>query len=362
MNILKVYFTKERLFLEAVTQIKPLFFLLVIAACLWALTFLLAYVLGTAEEAPIQLIDRKESDPNIRAGLIISNFANFDINRGEFVAEGSIWFDFDKKHYSAQDFSTFRFQRGEFLTKTEPSIKEMGAVSRATFGFTTKIKSKIDYANFPLDKHRFDFIVMDVLKDKPRSIPAKNLSLFVDPHAIEHGWRSFDTETRSGFAVLRFEDNHQAQIADLGPRMIFSLFVERDSPKTPVLVFMPLLLIFFIGLISLSFDVLENFNAILSLSVGSLTGFLFFRSVIDRLMPLPDQFTIADKVYLLMISLTVVILGIQIYILHYFRKLQNKTSLTQLIAIQINNMNILRGCFFILLIISLLVATIAMFF
>jgi hypothetical protein len=355
MNIFQLYFHRQRLLLEMLTKTKVLFLVLIVTQLIWILFFTYVYFSRTTKEPEIKLEYPKSLDSSLKLGLEILSFSKFDINKDEFSIDAHLYIDFDSRLYSIDDFSKFHFLRGQISAKSKPLIEQTGDLIHATYEITANFKAQMKYADFPFDKHRVDLILIDILpKNKSTFFSQENLSLTLDSPTLGPGWNVSKSTIKSGFP-----DDSQIVAKDTSDeyQIVFSFYANRSSPKTPILVLMPLLLLFFLQLISLTFEVTKDFSVILSLSVGSLSGFLFYRNVMERLMPMTDDFIIADKVYLQLMAYNIFILGIQIYILHYFRKLQGQTHLTQLLERAVSNLDIIRGCLFIFCLLALLVST-----
>lgn len=353
MNIFQLYFNKQRLFLEALTKTKSLFLVLIVSLTTWVLFFTYVYFTRTTIEPEIQLVLPQEADSRVQLALEIKSFSKFDINRDEFSADALLKIDFDPRIYALEDFANFRIQDGQIIIKSKPIVEQSTQLIHATYEINLNMRSHFRYIDFPFDKHRIDIIFTNLItNNKVLLFTPDNISLVLSSPNLGPGWNLSSTKISSGIDQTIDGTNNAKN-----NRVIFSIYTHRSSPKTAILVLMPLMLLFFLQLISLTFEVTKDFSIILSLSVGSVSGFLFYRNVMERLMPITDDFTIADKVYLLLMLYNIIILGIQIYILHYFRKLQAQTTLTQLLDRAVNNINILRGCIFILCLIALLVST-----
>lgn len=360
MNIFKVYFIKNRPLFEAATQTKPMTLVLCATLLLWNALFFVAYSESTPRENQVQLYAHPHITPTLRAGLEIIDFSRMDIIRDHYLIDAVLWFDYDPQYFSADDFRDFSIYRGNFVGSIKENTQTMGKMAKTIFVFKVELQSLVSYLEFPLDKHRLDVVVSNFLVNSGSSIDNRNISFSTHKNAVDRGWEIYKTDHEIGLIKNNEVGYKQSFNHDL--RLVFSTYIRRDSPKTAVMVLTPLILIFLMGLISLTFDVLKNFNAILSLSVGSLTGLLFTRNVIDKFMPFTDQFTIADRMYLLFIILTVLVLGFQIYFLQLFMNLQDKTQLSQVIERHIANVNLLRGSVFIFFCIVLLATTAMIFF
>lgn len=356
MNIFQLFFNRQRLFFEAITRTKVLFLILIISQIIWISFFVYVYFTREMKEPELNLeYPSTQIDDSLKLGLEILSFPKFDINKDEFSIDAHLYIDFNSTTHTLEDFSKFHFLRGQVSQKNKPIVEQSGNMVHATYEITVNFKSQMKYADFPFDRHRVDIILTNILpKQKQAYFNKENVHFVLESDNLGAGWLLTKSTVNSGFP-----DASETKAKDTTDeyQIVFSMYTNRSSPKTPILVLMPLLLLFFLQLISLTFEVTKDFSVILSLSVGSLSGFLFYRNVMERLMPLTDDFIIADKVYLLLIAYNIFILGIQIYILHYFRKLQARTHLTQLLERAVNNLDILRGCIFIFCLVALLITT-----
>lgn len=357
MNFFQILFNKQRAKLEMITGTRVLFVLQIFACLILVAIFAYAFKKSPIQEAPLQGEMGDHTAKNFTVGLLIEEVPKFRLDLNEFIIVGTVWFEYVDAEIAPSDFDNFQFQRGEFIDRSKPQVTMHGERTRVTYNFSTKLQNTTNIALYPFDSHRIDLVMVNYFGGDDRVLAKENIALSLATTTISRGWSVTKSEARSFIRLTdrKGEIPHAASINR--PVIAFSIYVERDSPKTAIVILLPLILIFFIGLVSLTFDVTKYFNPILSLAVGSLTGFLLLRGVMDKIMPPTDEFTVADKFYLLLILLTTLILGIQIYVLHFHSKLASQTQLEQLLERASHNVNILRGCFFIFFTLLFLVTT-----
>jgi hypothetical protein len=340
----------KRSFIERITHGKSLFLIVLLSSVLWFGVLLILYIYNPSKELPVDLIKIENNNAEILSGFDISDFEEFNIRDDHFELTGDLWFIFDPLKHSIKDFSDFIVLRGKIIEKSEVIININSSKIKVIFPVKLSIKSKINHADFPFDKHRVDVIFTHILPKQKAFISDSNLFFNVSKTALKRGWQSYALEAKAGLKE------------GSTPSLVFSIYVKRESIKIFILSFLPLLLIFLIGLMTLSFDVWQHFNAVLTLAVGSLTGFLFCRNLIDNITPFTEQFTIVDKLFVLMIMLVVFILAIQIYSHHHFRKIYDEEELKASLEKSISRAKKSRGLLLILFVMIFFIAVIFMFF
>ncbi len=256
MNIFQLYFQKQRLLLEALTKTKVLFLVLIVSQIIWILFFTYVYFSRTTKEPERRLEAPSAIDKNLKLGLEVLSFTKFDINKDEFSIDAHLYIDFDPRNYSIEDFAKFHFQRGQVVARSKPTLEPAGDLMRATYEITVNFKSQIKYADFPFDQHRVDIVLMDVVPEQKQVFLAKeNLYFILDSTILGAGWNLVQTVLDCGFpAPSQIETDENPN----DYKVVFSLYTNRSSPKTPILVLMPLLLLFFLQLISLTFEVTKD--------------------------------------------------------------------------------------------------------
>lgn len=361
MGLVSLYFRKQRRFLERITDIRLLYVLLLLSALMIVGMFIICYyrVVIVNEKPHItpltagQLEEAQAQNILVDCGLFIKNFTAFNINKNDFVLEGSIWFIFDPAKISKEIIDQFGFERGTILEKSSPLIETRDGKQFARYDIKLKFETTLNYMFFPFDQHRIDIIVVN------KATTPQNLIYQSSVDALEFAsdiylkdWKLTSKEVRLGLTGQHLSDESEVPLTY--ERVIFSLHVAPASIKRLLLIFTPLFLIFFLGLFSLTFDVAANFGTILSMAVGSTTALFFYPGSIAGLSPTTDYFTVSDRVYLLLFIITIVTLGVQIYLLHFYQKIQRQTQLQEVLNYTAMSLNIIRSCFFIFCLVLML--------
>lgn len=352
MNFIQIYFRKRRRFLESITDMRILLLLLIATCASIGVLFFLVHTRTKVIEPKISLAPLPTNITPVTTGILVKHFTTFDVLKDKFTLDATVWFSYDNTTISVDDLGQFYFERGTITHKSNPIISTHNNANIVKYDITVQLRSNLYYQQFPFDNHRIDIILSNpVLNNKSISLVCDDQTFSVMEHAVTNEWKIIKTNCTHG---VKKTPNSNMDFE----QTVFSLYVARNSSRTLFLLFIPLFAIFCIGLFSLTFDVAKNFSAILSLSVGSTTGLLFYRNVINELIPYSDYFTISDRIYTLLLALIMIALTIQIYLLHYNRKRAEQTQLEELLKYTAMSLNIVRSCFFIFFLLVTLIATI----
>lgn len=362
MNYVQIYFRKKRLLFEAITDIRVLFSALILSfVIIFAFLTFAFYRKGTIEKVPqlkpypLELIEASAlNKTQIICGCTITDFLEFSIQKNQFKFQGDLWFTYDPTMIDPSVFKQF-YIVGGFISELEgPFITTEDAHHNILiYRITGSFICPLEYKNFPFDAHRLsiDFEIPGIDTKKmvlvgiPESIKCiPNIQIPV-PGWNYNGFTEAITGTAQVFQGCSAEKIEHAHV-------VFSAVVSRASFKKIFLIFIPLFLIFFISLFSLTFDVVKSVSTVLSLTVGGVTALFFYQTSMDRISPVTETFTLADRAYTVILLLTIITLTLQIYLLHFYMRKERMTSLPEILQHTAMTINIIRSGFFLLFLIA----------
>lgn len=357
----QIYFRKRRRMLERITDFRILFGVLTLVYCLMVVVFSIA--LGRT-----QIIDPKITltpfpaeyvpDPQKTVGVSfsINNFTKFEIIKNEFISNVTVCFTYDKSFINPDLIDKFTIENAVVINKSTPS-HDTAPNGKAITCYDMQLKSTniFDYRYFPFDRHRINFIIINKGVAPNQFIYVTNdQSLFVQTQTFTQDWTHYGQSTAYGLDT--FDVNVMGKTSQIAyERVVFSIDVERAIPKAAFIIFLPLFLIFFIGLLSLTFDVLTQFGTILTLSLGSTTALIFYSNQLRGLLPATGTFTSVEMVYVLVLAIILLTLTLQIIMLQYLHKKQSTTQIKEVLDYTAMSLNIIRSLFFLFFPIIMLV-------
>lgn len=253
----------------------------------------------------------------VKVGLHIVNFPEFDIVKNKFVIDAIIWFEFDPAVVSLETIEKFSFEKGDILKKTTSDTKLIEGKFFVQYNITIQFTSNLSFKFFPMDSHRIFLVLTNKFVSPGDIIYQSFISGFTLSESIFlAGWNIEGRHVITGYSEARL-DEHDVKKVVLNPRVLFAIDFDRSGIQKILLIFLPLFLMFFIGLLSLSFDVAKEAGSVLSLSLGSVTGILSYRFVIQAMSPEVGYFMLSDQIFTLFLSFAFSVFLLNIVLIWY---------------------------------------------
>lgn len=245
---------------------------------------------------PKAVASNRSAVAQVTVGMHIINFNKFDTTANEFIANLIVWFEFNPSLISLSAIEKFSFDRGEILHTSKPYIKNLkNEKLLARYTVRVKFSTNLDHTYFPLNGHTI-FIVLhneETTTDELIFFSQKN-NLVLSEGLHTEDWIATDKNVNTGhFTVQLGHMDKETQY----PRAIFSIDFKRSGLRKFLLIFIPILMFFFLGLLSLIMNVNDNKTISLSMVSSSLTGLLAYRFVIDGISPAVGYFNITDYLF-----------------------------------------------------------------
>lgn len=239
----------------------------------------------------------------VHSGLHIDSFAKSDILKNDFVFEGNLWFEFDPKQVSLDDIKKFDIDHGQILEKSDPIVTKHGQHTLAQFIIRASFKTNLDYRAYPLDNHVIHIVIENpfISAEKVSFHPAdiKN----IDAANLLSSNSKLDKITIEGGYVTSKLQLSDTVIETKTPQMVIGISCNRIDLRHFLNIFMPLLLIFFLTLLSFSFDFYEQEQTIPTLVAAGVPALLAYRFVIESISPDVDYFMLSDYLFFLFLLL-----------------------------------------------------------
>lgn len=275
----------------------------------------------------------------VNVGLFIKNFPEFDVQAGIFSLEGEIWFDFNPHLLSLQTIENFQFEKASHFTKSPPLVKLIGKRLFAIYPISVKFNSDLMHHLFPFNDHRI-YLTMTIDKVSPKEIlfEASQSGLRITNEIKPHGWTPVDFDARSGYIKNSLDIQDQRKFLSY-PAVVFAVTFIKPGFRNVFVILGPSIFLFFCGLLSLLIEGKPGTR--LTIVIGSLTGLLVHRFVIEQLSPSVGYYTPVDYLYVLFLLSTFIILIINIYELE--KPMQKNFKNAIFYAIQIFTVAIFYG-------------------
>jgi len=244
-------------------------------------------------------------------GLSLIDFIDFNIRDNIFEARAIIWFEYDPSKVSVEQLGNFYLARGTVVEKKGPIISKFSEnLSRAVYHVQLKYRTLMDYAWFPFDDHRVFLEIINPYLNSQEVILETTVDSWVLPEKLNlGGWQVVQHKTNSGVinVPLTTDVNSTDTLQEI--KAYFSLGVTRRDFRLLLLILLPLLLIFYFGVFSLS---LAGSSA-LSLSLSSVSGLIAYRYVIRMLEPSVSYFMLSDYLFLMLLAESFVIFTVNLF-------------------------------------------------
>ncbi len=241
----------------------------------------------------------------VTTGLYIHEFQTFDMIANSFVFTGVVWFMLSPGVVSLDLLSKFEFERGVIQYLGPPRVILLDKKLLVQFPVRAQITSNLNYAAFPIDDHRLYFILNNHLIFPDIILFFSSQQDFsVRPDMRTFGWEQMSTSVKFGYGQ-EITDQYDERKTLYYPSVIFAIDYARYGTRYIISILLPLLLIFYLTLFSLSFRTTADRTGI-TLAAGGITAILAYRFVIGNLSPTTGYFTISDYLFFLFLTASAV--------------------------------------------------------
>jgi len=240
----------------------------------------------------------------VSVGMYIRDLPDFNMVRGSFIGNLTIWFRFDPRLVSLNQIDQFKFDRAKVLNKSAPMTTIEGDALITKYNMRVQFNMNLNYHTFPLDDHKITIILThptlspaDIIFDSARS------NFNIDPQIEITGWKLVDLGVQTGFVNYSL-DPYKEKHDIYNPRIVFALDFVRTGMRHLISIVLPLILIFFIALFTLSLDPYGSSPGIITmLSVGAITGAIAHRFIMERMSPESGYLMISDYMFIFVLML-----------------------------------------------------------
>lgn len=245
------------------------------------------------------IIEEFTSKPkSVRMGLTVNDFSEFNTRENKFTFSGLIWFYYDPNVFPKDLIEQFSFNKGEILEKKIAYNYLIGEKLMTGYNISVKFRTDLYYGYFPFEDHRI-YIVLDNLAVSTKEMIFRiSQSDFIVEQKYISGWYYSNHDVQEGYYVT--------QLGTLGktketqhPRIIFQIDYLHYSVRFILMVFLPLLLVFYLGLFSFCLDREKYYGVLVASSQANIAGLFAYRFVLENIAPKVAYLTISDYIFFL---------------------------------------------------------------
>ncbi len=255
---------------------------------------------------PQKRLDFGGRPAELQLGFLLRGFPFFDMTKGTFSVNVALYFVFDPRLMSVDRVSEFFFKRGVILSKSDPVIKISGNKLFVQYELRLKFDVSLNYEDFPFDGHRVNFVVYhpNISPGEVYYTAVRN-DFLINRNIEIPGWNIVDRRVVTGFEEERLVIVDRANpIVSYHPSAVFTVDFDRLGARQIMTIFIPLLLIFFISLLSFSLNPFSGARTtMLSLAAASITALISYRFVIENMSPSVGYLLIVDRMFLVFLIL-----------------------------------------------------------
>jgi hypothetical protein len=263
----------------------------------------------------------------VHVGMYVNSFPVFSFDQGLFTIDATVWFRFAAASEALDTLEQFTLynsliqQNGKLTYRSDPIIKLIGDEVLVCYQIQTTFKLTINHKYFPIGDHTLHILLQNkgaTVQELCFVSDSQSFSLSDDISISE--WRLKNIRVKTGYAKsdLYFKDS--AALISY-PAVLFSVDFDNVGFRYGGALYLPMLIIFLIGLLSLLLGV-DDSNR-LTLITGSVPSLVLFRLVINAVSPIVGYITHVDFVFYAFVILLLIVLLFQIYVVLKLHRTQD---------------------------------------
>jgi hypothetical protein len=259
----------------------------------------------------------KKLASTVYVGMHINSFPQFSFDDGFFTIDATVWFRYPAASESLDTLEQFTLynsliqQNGKLLYRSDPIIKLIGDEVLVCYHIQTTFKLTVNHKHFPIGDHTLHLLLQN------KSVTPNELCFIADPQSFSlsenvliNNWLLKGVRAETGYIKSKLYIQPASEISY--PAVLFSLDFERVGFRHIGALFLPMLIIFLIGLLSLLLGI-DDSNR-LTLITGAAPSLVLFRLVINAESPVAGYVMHVDFVFYTFVLLLLIILLFQLYV------------------------------------------------
>ena len=212
------------------------------------------------------------------------------------------------------------------IYKSDPIVKFIDQEVLVCYNIQALVKGRLNYKQFPIGDHKL------VLSLHNKNLSAREMCLNSRPDYLTlsddlliYDWKASEKTVLTGYTSATL--NEQKNISVTYPSAIFVINFDNVGIKDLISLYFPLLVLFFIGLFSLFFEL--GSESRLTFIAASVPILVLFRMVIDGVSPQVGYTTHIDFFYNILVGLSLIILFFQAYVMLMMQKIKEASEQIQ---------------------------------
>lgn len=243
---------------------------------------------------------------HIKSGIFIRNFLEFDVLTNKFTADAYVWFEYDPKQIPAEAIDDFYFGKATIKNKSQPYTYTKDGKTFTGYNVQIHFQTNLNYRHFPIDNHRIYLTLNNASLPKYHAAFITAQSSFQVAETIyAYGWTYKDRSAKTGLQINTLDDVSQKKL--INQRIIFSLDFSNESFKRFILITLPLFILFFLSLFTLSLDARKQYETVVGIAAAMMTALVSYNFVIESASPKVAYFTLSDTFFNLFLVLNFLI-------------------------------------------------------
>jgi len=266
---------------------------------------------------PKKLKEWGGSTTEVQVGLHITNFPEFDIVNNRFMFDGIIWFEFDPALISLETIEKFSFEKADIVKKTISDTRVIEDRVFVQYNIKVRFSTNLAFELFPLDDHRIFISLTNKFVSPSEMVFRSFVSGFtLSENIFIAGWQVYGRNVLTGYSEAQLDENDEHK-AVLNPKVLFSIDLEREGIQQILVIFLPLFIMFFIGMFAFAFEGSKRYSLVLSLSLGSVTAMLSYRFVIQSMSPSVGYFLLSDYIFTMLLTFAFIAFLLNLILMQY---------------------------------------------
>lgn len=252
----------------------------------------------------LDLIPNIPNIVEVKTGMYIKNFPVFDLIANTFVIDALIWFEFNPSLIRLETIEKFSFERGRIVSKSLPEMKLEKNLLLVKYNVQAQFSTNLDHKFFPMNDHMLHIVLTNEnISPLELFFTVRESSFAWSSKIHTHDWHIINKAVRAGYADLLLDCFDKSKTIS-HPRVVYSLFLARTGMRKAALIFIPVLVVYLLGTYSLILPPKFMPNSILTMGIGSVSGLLAYRFVIEKISPNVGYFTLTEYFYTLVLGIS----------------------------------------------------------
>lgn len=230
----------------------------------------------------------------VKTGLFIKSFSEFELEKNNFVMDAIVWFKFNPILIPLSTVEKFSFDRGKIINKSEAEITIEEDYLLVKYNIRLQFSNNLDFRFFPFDNHRLHIVLSNENVTPLESVFEIDQSAFsLSADLDTNDWKIKNKAANSGYAEALIDPADPNKIIS-HPKVIYNLDLVQKGLRKATLIFLPVFFILFLSSFALALDPGLLAAEMLELGAISLSALLFYRFVIENITPKVGYSTLTD--------------------------------------------------------------------